>query len=132
MAGSAYCLAANTLLSLISSWGGCGSIGFGCGSNIGLSLTLVGYLSNITSVSVDRVGDLLCTAVGEQDVVGTTGGVPVSGLFLAVVVVCVVVLHGPVVGVGRRSGRLLRRVTGGCGTVRAGQGADNGKEAGGC
>ena len=99
--------------------------------HIGLSFTLVTDLGNIASVSVDRVRHLLHTTVREQGIVRATGGVTIPSLLLAVVVVCVVVLHGPVVCVGGGGGLFLRGV--GCrGSIRPGEGADNGKEASGC
>ena len=50
---------------------------------------------SLTSVSVDRVGDLLPPAVGKVHVVGSGGGLAVAVLVLAIVVVAVIVLDGP-------------------------------------
>jgi len=102
----------------------CGSRNIRLGLRV-LGLTLIGYFSHIASVSVDAVGNLLQTAVGQGDVVGSAGSVSVSLLVLAVVVVGVVVLDGPAVSIGGRYIWVCCR----WGTVRTGHGSGNGKEA---
>ena len=101
-----------------SNRGGGGSIGLSLGV---LSCSLIGDLSNISTVTVDGVGHLLESAIGKCDVVRTTGGISLPGLFLTVVVAGVVILHGPVEGVlggligvlwGSRG--VARGVRGGC------------------
>ena len=98
---------------LVASWlvgGGGGTVGLGLGV---LGLTLVGHIGNIASVSVYSVGHLLQPAVREGNIVAAGGGVPVSVLVGAVVVLAVVVLDA--VGVGvlgglvRVGGLLVRR-----------------------
>lgn len=111
--------------------GGSRSVGGFSGSNIGLGLTFVGNISNITSVSVYGVGHLLYTAIGHKNIVRATGGVSISLLFLTVVVRGVVVLDGPAVGIGGRGGWFFT-VGGGGGSVGTGKSGTNGKEAAGC
>jgi len=111
--------------------GGSRSVGGFSGGNVGLSLTLVGNISNITSVSVYGVGHLLYTAIGHKNIVRTTGGVSISLLFLTVVVRGVVVLDGPAVGIGGRGGGFFT-IGGGGGPVGTGKSGANGKEAAGC
>merc|ERR1711872_125670 len=70
-----------------------------------LSLSLIGDISNIPSVSIDTVGYPLESAIRKGNIVGSTGFISIPALILAVVVVGVVILHCPVEGV---AGRLVR------------------------
>merc|ERR1711970_975287 len=88
-----------------------------------LSLALVGDISDIATITVHGVGNLLETTVGQADVVRSLGGVSVPLLLGAEVVVGVVVLDGELVGV---EGRLVW--VGGLGTV--GRGASGGGKGG--
>jgi len=108
----------------------CGSRNIRLGLRV-LGLTLIGYFSHIASVSVDAVGNLLQTAIGQGDVVGSAGSVSVSLLVLAVVVVGVVVLDGPAVSVGSRHIGVGRGGAVSWGSVRTRQSCSDGKEAGG-
>ena len=59
-----------------------------------LSFTLIGDLSDVTTVSVNRVSNLLKPSVGQRHVVRTGGGVSVSGFISSKVVACVIVFDG--------------------------------------
>ena len=92
--------------------------------------------NDLTSVSVDAVGDPLGAAVRQGDEVAAGGPLVVSGLRVAVVVVGVLVVHVPVIIVGRGSvrvgrlavrgrGRLVRMVGEGAGGGEKGDGGDD-------
>jgi hypothetical protein len=80
----------------VSLVGGLGGIGGLVVGGIGvLGLSVVGDLSNVARVSVDVVLHGLTAAVREKDVVGTVGVVSITVLVMPVVIVGVVILHGP-------------------------------------
>ena len=84
--------------------------------------------NDLTSVSVDAVGDPLGAAVRQGDEVAAGGPLVVSGLRVAVVVVGVLVVHVPVIVVGRGHvgvGRLVRVVGEGAGGGEKGDGGDD-------
>jgi hypothetical protein len=66
-----------------------------------LSLTGVTDISDISTFTIDRVGDSLDTAVGKVDRVGSCGGVSVTGLSGVEGGLGVVVSYSVVVGVHR-------------------------------
>merc|ERR1719309_135794 len=84
-----------------------------------LSLTLIGYISNIARVTIDSVGDLLQAAVRELHIVGTLGIVAVTGFIVAKVIARVVILDSVVevilgrLLIGWRRSISIGRLTGG-------------------
>lgn len=64
-----------------------------------LSLTLVGHLGNVATISINRVGNLLGATVGKVNVVRSLGVGSITLFLLAVVVLGVIVLDSPFVGV---------------------------------
>ena len=92
-----------------------------------LSFSLIGDISYITTISIDRVGNLLQATIRKGDIVSTGGGVSVPLFISSVVIAGVVILHGVGVGVlGRlvgvsRGGSTVGRWRG----VWAGKGHDS-------
>jgi len=66
---------------------------------VGLGVTIVGDISDVTGVTVDVIVDGLLAAIGENDVVRSLGVITVASLVVAHVNVVVVILDGVVEGV---------------------------------
>ena len=67
-----------------------------CGGGVGLSVTVISDISNVTRVAIDFVVNVLLATVGEDDGVSSLGVVTIASLVLAHVDVGVVVVDGPV------------------------------------
>ena len=65
-------------------------------SGVGLGVTVVGDISDVTGIAIDLIVNVLATTVGENDVVVSLGVFTIAGLVLAHVDVSVIVLDGPV------------------------------------
>ena len=81
---------------LISGLVGGGGVGGGGLVVVGLGVTVVLDVGDVTRVAVDVIIDGLAAAVGEDDGVSSLGVVTIASLVLVHVDVVVVVLDGPV------------------------------------
>ena len=63
---------------------------------VGLGVTVVGDISDVTGVTVDVIVDVLLATVGKDDPVVSLGVVTIATLVLAHVNVGVVIIDGPV------------------------------------
>ena len=84
-------------------------------------LSTVRNIGNIATVSINRVCHGLGTAIGQQNVVRSTGGITISRLILTKVKSSIVILDGIVVVVGRVGIFVLRFVVGWGGFVGRGR-----------
>ena len=66
---------------------------------VGLGVTVIGDISDVTGITVDVIVDVLAATVGENDGVRSLGVITVASLVLVHVDVVVVILDGPVEGV---------------------------------
>ena len=82
-------------LCLITGLVGRGVVGLGL-VIVGLCVTIVGDISDVTGITIDVIIDILTATVGEDDVVVAGGFVTIASFVLGHVNVVVVVLDGPV------------------------------------
>ena len=67
-----------------------------CRGGVGLGVTVIGDISNVSRVAIDFVVNVLLATVGEDDPVVSLGVVTIATFVLAHVDVGVVIVDGPV------------------------------------
>ena len=90
-----------------------------------LSLSFIGDISHISTISIDRVGNLLQATIRKRDVVRPLGSIAISLLFCAKVSIGVIILHSKVVSVQSWLIRIGGLSTIGWGTSRGSKGGSN-------
>ena len=63
-----------------------------------LSFSLIGDISNITTITIDWVGHLLQATIRKRHIVGPGGGIPVPFLISSKIFTCIIILDS--IGVG--------------------------------